>query len=224
MRAGAGTSHVGGGAVDRHGENDDGRLVEGRPDREGAAKHERLGMGILKRELHYSRTSKRAWGKGRPLTAMTGPERSKHRGFRPASVSRALTASALTSSGSAIVASAWTETCSASVASLPQLRASSRLEPDAPPKCGTSVTICSAYRWPPMRSSKNSACTLAWLMKFFGVPPPRTTDAVRGWRITRLADSMMSPMTSMWPAVGTRCRACDSPMPIEESAIAGQKT
>ena len=33
---------------------------------------------------------------------------------------------------------------------------------------------------PPMRSSKNSACTLAWLMKFFGVPPPRTTEAVRG--------------------------------------------
>ena len=24
--------------------------------------------------------------------------------------------------------------------------------------------------------------TLAWLMKFFGVPPPSTTDAVRGRR------------------------------------------
>ena len=32
----------------------------------------------------------------------------------------------------------------ASLASLPKLRASSSDEPDAPPKCGTSVTICSA--------------------------------------------------------------------------------
>jgi hypothetical protein len=78
------------------------------------------------------------------LTAIVAPERSKRSGFRLASACFALAASALTSSGSAIVASAWTVTCSASVASLPQLRASSRLEPEAPPKCGTSVTICSA--------------------------------------------------------------------------------
>ena len=31
---------------------------------------------------------------------------------------------------------------------LPQLCASSSVEPEAPPKCGTSVTICNAYRWP----------------------------------------------------------------------------
>ena len=74
-----------------------------------------------------------------------------------------------------------------------------------------------------MRSSKNSAWTLAWLMKFFGVPPPSTTDAVRGWRITTLADSTMSPMTSIAPAEGSRWRACDTPIPIDESAIAGQK-
>ena len=39
-------------------------------------------------------------------------------------------------------------------------------------------------------------------MKFFGVPPPSTTDAVRGRRMTRFADSTMSPMMSMWPAPG----------------------
>ena len=60
-------------------------------------------------------------------------------------------------------------------------------------------------------------------MKFFGVPPPSTTDAVRGRRMTMFADSTMSPMMSMWPAPGVFCRACDRPMPIDESAIAGQK-
>ncbi len=30
-------------------------------------------------------------------------------------------------------------------------------------------------------------------------------------------------MMSMWPAPGVFCRACDRPMPIEESAMAGQK-
>ena len=49
------------------------------------------------------------------------------------------------------------------------------------------------------------------------------TDAVRGRRMTTFADSMMSPIMSMWPKRGSFCRACDSPMPIEESAIAGQK-
>ena len=56
----------------------------------------------------------------------------------------AVAASALTSSGKATVASDWTDTLAESVASLPQLCASSRLEPEAPPKCGTSETICSA--------------------------------------------------------------------------------
>ena len=39
-------------------------------------------------------------------------------------------------------------------------------------------------------------------MKFLGVPPPRTTDAVRGRRMITFADSTMSPMMSMWPALG----------------------
>ena len=33
----------------------------------------------------------------------------------------------------------------------------------------------------------------------------------------------MSPTTSIRPAVASRCRACDIPIPIDESAIAGQK-
>ena len=37
------------------------------------------------------------------------------------------------------------------------------------------------------------------------------------------ADSTMSPMMSMWPAPGVFWRACDRPMPIDESAMAGQK-
>ena len=36
---------------------------------------------------------------------------------------------------------------------------------------------------------KKSAWTLAWLMKFFGVPPPRTTEAVRPILTTRFDDS-----------------------------------
>ena len=61
-------------------------------------------------------------------------------------------------------------------------------------------------------------------MKFFGVPPPSTIDAVRGRRMMRLADSAMSPMTSTPPRSGARWRAWESPMPIDESAMAGQKT
>ncbi len=38
-----------------------------------------------------------------------------------------------------------------------------------------------------------------------------------------LADSMMSPMTSIMPAVWSRWRACERPIPIDESAMAGQK-
>ncbi len=60
-------------------------------------------------------------------------------------------------------------------------------------------------------------------MKFFGVPPPRTTDAVRGRRMIMFADSTMSPMTSMWPCSADFWRACEIPMPIDESAMAGQK-
>ena len=122
------------------------------------------------------------------------------------------------------MASAWTVTQSAPSDTFPQLRASSSVDPDAPPKCGTSVTIWSAYRCPAPQPLRKSAWTLAWLMKFFGVPPPRTTDAVRGRRTTRPADSATSPMTSTRPLPGARRRACDSPIPIDESAIAGQNT
>src|SRR5262249_39860934 len=130
--------------IDGNGQDHDARVVEGRAGWQDAAEDQRLGVIVLKRKLHGQRASKRASGKGRPLTDMTGPERSKRIGFRAARVAAADVDSALTSSGRAIVASACTVTCSASVASLPQLRASSRLEPDAPPKCGTSVTIWSA--------------------------------------------------------------------------------
>ena len=41
--------------------------------------------------------------------------------------------------------------------------------------------------------------------------------------MTTFADSTMSPMMSMWPAPAFFWRACDRPMPIDESAIAGQK-
>src|SRR6185295_18152555 len=145
-------------AIDRDGQDDDGALVERRARGQGAAEDQRVGMIVVKREIHRQRASKRASGKGRPLAEITAPERSKRSGFRAARAAPADADSALTSSGSAIVASACTVTCSASVASLPQLRASSRLEPEAPPKCGTSVTICSAYRWPLTASLKNSAC------------------------------------------------------------------
>ena len=50
-----------------------------------------------------------------------------------------------------------------------------------------------------------------------------TIDAVAGRRITRLVDSITSLMTSICAARGSSCRACDSPMPMDESAIAGQK-
>ena len=83
---------------------------------------------------------------------MTREARVKTGGLRRASSDGAVVASALASSGSAIVASACTDTFAESVASFPQLCASSRLDPDAPPKCGTSVTICSAYRCPPTSS------------------------------------------------------------------------
>ena len=44
-----------------------------------------------------------------------------------------------------------------------------------------------------------------------------------GRRMIRFADSTMSPMMSMWPAPAFFWRACDRPMPIDESAMAGQK-
>ena len=44
-----------------------------------------------------------------------------------------------------------------------------------------------------------------------------------GRRMTRLVDSMMSPITSIRVrAADSACRAWASPMPIDESAIAGQ--
>ncbi len=75
---------------------------------------------------------------------MTRDSSEKAGARRRASSGGAVAASAHARIGSATVASAYTETRAASVASLPQLCASSRLEPDAPPKCGTSVTIWSA--------------------------------------------------------------------------------
>ena len=66
--------------------------------------------------------------------------------LRCARTGGAVVASALARIGSATVASACTDTRAASDANLPQLCASSRLDPEAPPKCGTSVTICSANR------------------------------------------------------------------------------
>ena len=80
---------------------------------------------------------------------MTREARAKTGAFLWATIVAALLTSAVANIGSAMVASAWTDTRAEVVESLPQLCASSRLDPDAPPKCGTSVTIWSAHRCPP---------------------------------------------------------------------------
>ena len=78
------------------------------------------------RLIHFLETS---LGTVWPSIVMTRRARVKTGFRRPASRGAAVVASALASSGSAIVASACTDTRAESVASLPQLCASSRLEP-----------------------------------------------------------------------------------------------
>src|SRR5579863_5367284 len=56
--------------------------------------------------------------------------------------------SAETKMGMAMVESEWQVTMDASFAILPQLCASSKVQPERPPQCGASVTHCTAYLCP----------------------------------------------------------------------------
>src|SRR5579884_4125181 len=71
------------------------------------------------------------------------------------------------------VESQWHVTMLASWAILPQLCASSNVQPESPPQCGASVTTCRAYLWPPGPCRMKVAVTSLCWTKFLGVPPPK---------------------------------------------------
>src|SRR5260221_3827998 len=156
-----GAADVRGGAFERNGKDDGFRALERRGLRKRSTERQRLDVVVPDRALHERLSSNASREMGVPSTSMSRLPGSNCGRFRFAARPADLHASAVARIGSAMVGSACPVTCAASVASLPQLCASSRVDPEAPPKCGTSVTIWSAYLWPPTASLKNSACTLA---------------------------------------------------------------
>ena len=111
---------------------------------------------------------------------MMGPERSKRIGFRAASVDCASSGERARQQGQCDRASAWTVTCSASVASLPQLRASSR-------SIRTRRREMGHVGHDLHRETMSTDAVVVELGLHAGlvdevlrVPPPSTTDAVLG--------------------------------------------
>src|ERR671913_61592 len=144
---------VRGRALERNRENYGSCAVEGRSLRKRPAECQRLDMVVLHWTLAHSVSWNASHETDLPSISISRWLGSMLGLLRFAASADELRASAVARIGSASVASACTVTCAASAASLPQLCASSSDEPDAPPKCGTSVTICSAYRCPPTRLS-----------------------------------------------------------------------
>src|SRR5436190_6223397 len=140
--------HVGRGAFERHRQDDRLCAFKGCLVGQRAAERQRLDMVVLHRALAHSVSWNASRDTDLPSISISRWLGSMLGRLRLAASSDELRAIAVARIGSAIVASACTVTWAASVASLPQLCASSSVDPEAPPKWGTSVTIWRAYRWP----------------------------------------------------------------------------
>ena len=146
-----------------------------------------------------------------------GERRSKHR--RPPLERVARCRPARSPAAAAQSSRRWTVTCSASVASLPQLRASSRLEPEARRSAASVIWARSDGTDAVVEELGLHAGLVDEVLRRAAAEarPTRYADAGSpGWRFDNVA------VTSIWPAVASRWRACDEPMPRRRSAI-GQK-
>ncbi len=153
------------------------RRLEAARLRNRAAEGQRFAVFVPRRQGHPgSPRTCRCEAARRRRASPAARDRRAGRGRRGGACPRALRASAVASSGSAMVASACTVTWSASRGELaPALRLLQR----GPRRAAEVRDVGHDLQRVPVtadRGMKNAACTVAWLMKFLGVPPPSTMD------------------------------------------------